>query len=210
MKLSTTERIMKIWGWVTLVMLLLGIPSYFINYFILKMEIEFSLFIPLLFSTVVEILLSIAFIRCKKDAFLVVAIGGQVLYRVVSIIMNISYVSVLAVINLVIYIALLVFVAVCCISKLSAYREKIRRLWFVPCGAICIVSVIGFVKDIAEKFANTFGNAPDGAEIFVQTFSLGIGASSHIMGILQYFLLCYWIYKKQENQIFNQAANIVE
>ena len=185
MKLSTTEKIMKIWGWVNLVILLLGIPSYFFNIFMLKVEMEFSLFIPLLFSTVVEILLAIAFIRCKKDAFLVVAIGGQVLYRVVSIIMTISDVSVLAVINLVIYAALLLFVAVSCISKLSAYREKLNRLWFVPCGAICIVSVFGFIKDIAEKFANTFGNASEGAEIFVQTFLLGTGALSSIMEIMQ-------------------------
>ena len=206
MKLSTIEKIMKIWGWVNLVILLLGIPSYFFNIFMLKVEMEFSLFIPLLFSTVVEILLAIAFIRCKKDAFLVVAIGGQVLYRVVSIIMTISDVSVLAVINLVIYIALLLFVAVSCISKLSAYREKLNRLWFLPCTAIGVTSALGFIKSAVEKYVET----PSSAEMITQTISFGTGALSSIMGIMQYFLLCYWIYKKQENQIFKQAANIVE
>ena len=38
---------------------------------VLKQEIEFSLFIPLIVSSLVEMLLSIALIRCKKDSFLV-------------------------------------------------------------------------------------------------------------------------------------------
>lgn len=198
MKLSTTEKIMKVWGWISLVILILGIPTYFINFFVLKQEIEFSLFIPLIVSSLVEMLLSIALIRCKKDSFLVVAVAGQVLYRIASIIMNLSSVSVLAFINLAVYVVLLLFVAVNCIEKLSGYRTKANKFWFVPIIVMVVVSIIGFIMDLNEKISNTavYENVQNaGNEIAVQTFSLGIGVSSTILGILPYLLLCYWLYK---------------
>ncbi len=198
MKLSTTEKIMKIWGWVSLVILLLGIPVYFINFLVLKQEIEFSLYIPLIVSSLVEMLLSVALIRQKRDLFLVVAMGGQLLYRIVSIIMNLSSVSVLAFINLAVYVGFFLFVAVNCIEKLSAYRTRANKFWFVPSVAIIVVSIIGFIMDLNEKISNTvvYENVQAaGTETVTQTLSLTMGASSTVLGVLPYILLCYWLYK---------------
>ena len=198
MKLSTTEKIMKIWGWVSLVILLLGIPVYFINFLVLKQEIEFSLYIPLIVSSLVEMLLSVALIRQKRDLFLVVAMGGQLLYRIVSIIMNLSSVSVLAFINLAVYVGFFLFVAVNCIGKLSAYRTRANKFWFVPSVAIIVVSIIGFIMDLNEKISNTvvYENVQAaGTEMVTQTLSLTMGASSTVLGVLPYILLCYWLYK---------------
>ena len=135
---------------------------------------------------------------CKKDSFLVVAMAGQVLYRIASIIMNLSSVSVLAFINLAVYVVLLLFAAVNCIEKLSGYRTKANKFWFVPIIVMVVVSIIGFIMDLNEKISNTavYENVQNaGNEIAVQTFSLSIGVSSTILGILPYLLLCYWLYK---------------
>ena len=198
MKLSTTEKIMKVWGWISLVILILGIPTYFINFFVLKQEIEFSLFIPLIVSSLVEMLLSIALIRCKKDSFLVVAMAGQVLYRLIVILMNLSTVSVPAFINLAVYILFLLFVAVNCVPKLSESRQKTNRVWFVPSVFMLIISIIGFIHNLSEKLPGLMDKiSVQGAEseVAIQTFSLGVGVSSSILGFLPYLLLSYWIYK---------------
>ncbi len=197
MKLSTTETIMKVWGWVSLVILILGIPAQFVNKYLLKMEFEPLVMIMFIVSSVFEMILSIAFIRRKKDSFLVVAIGGQVLYKLIVIVINLSTISVPAFINLAIYVLFLLFVVVNCVPKFSGYRQKINRFWFVPSVGILIISIIGFVKEVNDKFPDTVKNNVQevGTEIAVQTFSLGIGVSSTILGILPYLLLGYWLYK---------------
>lgn len=200
MKLSTTEKIMKIYGWVTLVILILGIPVHFINKYLLNVEYEVSVLVMLIVSSLVELLLSVGLIRCKKDSFLVIAMAAQVLYRLIVIVMNLSTVSVSAFINLAIYILPLLFVAINCVPKLSEYREKINKFWFVPGVAMFILFVIGFIKDLSEKLPDSLKNNVQeaGTETIVQGFSLGLGASSSILAILPYLLLCYWFYKSNK------------
>lgn len=197
MKLSTTEKIMKVYGWFTLVVLIMGIPAQFVNKYLLKLEIEPLAMVIYIISSLVEMLLAVGLIRCKKDSFLIVAMGGQVIYRIVTIIMNLSTVSISTFINLTIYILLLGFVVVNCVPKLSEYKPKINRFWFVPSVAMFILFVISFIKDLSEKLPESVKNAAQeaGTEIAVQTFSLSVGASSSILAILPYFLLCYWLYK---------------
>ena len=197
MKLSTTEKIMKVWGWFTLVVLILGIPAQFVNKYLLNMDFEPSVLIMFVISSLFEMLLAIAFIRCKKDSFLVVAMAGQVLYRLIVIIMNFSSVSVLAFINLVVYVSLLLFVAVNCIENFSAYKSRLNKLWFVPSVVMLVVFIVDFIKDMNEKLPDSVKNNVQeaGTEAIVQSFSLGIGASSSVLGILPYLLLCYWLYK---------------
>ena len=144
MKLSTTEKIMKVYGWFTLVVLIMGIPAQFVNKYLLKLEIEPLARVMYIISSLVEMLLAVGLIRCKKDSFLIVAMGGQVIYRIVTIIMNLSTVSISTFINLTIYILLLGFVVVNCVPKLSEYKSKINRFWFVPSVAVLIISIIGF------------------------------------------------------------------
>ena len=200
MKLSTTEKIMKIWGWVSLVILVLGIPAQFVNKYLLKLEFEPLVMVMYIISSLVEMLLSVGLIRCKKDSFLVVAMSGQVIYRIVTIIMNLSTVSIFTFINLAIFISLLGFVVVNCVPKLSEYKSKINQFWFVPSVVMFILFVIGFIKDLNEKLPESVKNAAQeaGTGTAVQTFSLSIGASSSILAILPYFLLCYWLYKSNK------------
>ncbi len=202
MKQKTVETLMKIYGWFTLVILIMGIPAQFVNKYLLKMEFEPSVMVMFIVSSVFEMILSIAFIRCKKDSLLVVAMGCQVLYRLIVIFMNLSTVSVPAFINLAIYILFLLFVAVNCVPKLSEYRQKFNRFWLIPSVAMLVVSVIGFIKEANEKFPDTFINKVQdaGTETVVQTFSLSIGVSSTILGILPYLLLCYWLYKSYKTE----------
>ncbi|MBQ6935752.1 MAG: hypothetical protein IJN49_04300 [Clostridia bacterium] len=205
MELSTTEKIMKVWGWISLVILILGIPAQFVNKYLLKMEFEPSVLIMFVISSVFEMLLSIAFIRCKKDLFLVAAMGCQVLYRLIVIFMNLSTVSSFTFINLAIYISLLGLVAVNCVPKLSENtenRRKTNKVWFLPSVTMLFISIIGFIKDVNEKFPDTIvNNVQDaGTEIAVQTFSLGISVLSTILGILPYLLLSYWIYKSYKEE----------
>lgn len=203
MKQNTIEKLMKIWGWFTLVVLILGIPAQFVNKYLLNMDFESSVLIMFVISSLFEMLLAIAFIRCKKDSFLVVAMAGQVLYRLIVIIMNLSTVSVSAFFNLAIYILPLLFVAINCVPKLSEYREKINKFWFVPGVAMFILFVIGFIKDLSEKLPDSLKNNVQeaGTEAIVQSFSLGIGASSSVLGILPYLLLCYWLYKSYKIEL---------
>lgn len=200
MKQNTIEKLMKIWGWFTLVVLILGIPAHFVNMYLFKMEFEFPVMVMLIVSSVFEMLLAIALIRCKKDLFLIVAMAAQVLYRLIVIVMNLSTVSVSAFINLAIYILPLLFVAINCVPKLSEYREKINKFWFVPGVAMFILFVIGFIKDLSEKLPDSLKNNVQeaGTETIVQGFSLGLGASSSILAILPYLLLCYWFYKSNK------------
>lgn len=200
MKQRTVETLMKIWGWFTLVVLILGISAHFVNIYLFKTEFEISAIVMLIVSSVFEMLLAVAFIRCKKDSFLVVAMAGQVLYRLIVIIMNFSSVSVLAFINLVVYASLLLFVAVNCIEKISAYKSRLNKLWFVPSIVMLVVFIVGFIKDMNEKFPDSVKNNVQeaGTETIVQSFSLGIGASSSVLGILPYLLLCYWLYKSSK------------
>lgn len=200
MKLSTTEKIMKVWGWISLIILILGIPAQFVNKYLLKLEFEPLVLTMYIISTVFEMILAVAFIRCKKDLFFVVAMGGQVLYRLIVIVMNLSTVSVSAFINLAIYILPLLFVAINCVPKLLEYREKINKFWFVPGVAMFILFVIGFIKDLSEKLPDSLKNNVQeaGTETIVQGFSLGLGASSSILAILPYLLLCYWFYKSNK------------
>ena len=198
MKLSTTEKIMKIYGWVTLVILIMGIPAQFINKYLLKMEFEPLVMIMFIVSSVFEMILSIAFIRCKKDSLLVVAMGCQVLYRLIVIFMNLSTVSVPAFINLTVYILFLLFVTVNCVPKFSGYRQKANRVWFVPSVAMLAISIIGFIRNLSEKLPGLMNKiSVQGAEseAAIQTFSLGFGVSSIILGFLPYLLLSYWLYK---------------
>ena len=198
MKLSTTEKIMKVWGWISLVILILGIPTQFVNKYLLKMEFETSVMVMFIVSSVIEMLLSIAFIRCKKDSFLVVAMGGQVLYRLIVIIMNLSTVSIPSFINLAVYILFLLFVAGNCVPKLSEYKQKINKFWFVPSVAMLTISIIGFISNLFEKLPglmDTINVQGAESEAVIQTFSLGLGVSSSVLGILPYLLLSYWIYK---------------
>lgn len=198
MKLSTTEKIMKVWGWISLVILILGIPTQFVNKYLLKMEFETSVMVMFIVSSVIEMLLSIAFIRCKKDSFLVVAMGGQVLYRLIVIIMNLSTVSIPSFINLAVYILFLLFVAGNCVPKLSEYKQKINKFWFVPSVAMLTISIIGFISNLFEKLPglmDTINVQGAESEAVIQTFSLGFGVSSSILGFLPYLLLSYWIYK---------------
>ena len=200
MKQTTIEKIMKIYGWFTLVVLILGIPAQFANKYLLNMEFEPLVLTMYVVSSAFEMLLAIAFIRCKKDWFLVIAMAGQVLYRLIVIVMNLSTVSVPAFINLAIYILLLLFVAINCVLKLSEYREKINKFWFVPSVAMFIIFVIGFIKDLSEKLPDSLKNNVQeaGTETIVQSFSLGLGASSSILAILPYLLLCFWFYKSNK------------
>ena len=200
MKLSTTEKIIKVYGWFTLVVLIMGIPAQFVNKYLLKLEIEPLAMVMYIISSLVEMLLAVGLIRCKKDSFLIMAMGGQVLYRIVTIIMNLSTVSILTFVNLAIYILLLGFVVVNCVPKLSEYKPKINRFWFVPSVAMFILFVIGFIKELNEKLPESVKNAAQeaGTETAVQTFSLSVGASSSILAILPYFLLCYWLYKSNK------------
>jgi len=197
MKQKTVETLMKIWGWFSLVILILGIPAQFVNKYLLNMEFEPLVLIMYVISSIFEMILSIAFIRCKKDLFLVIAMAGQVLYRLIVIIMNLSTVSIFAFINLAIYILLLLFVAINCIEKLSDYRTKVNKLWYVPSVVMFVLSVIGFIIDLNEKLPSSVVNNVQnaGTQTLVQSFSLGIGASSSILGILPYLLLSYWLYK---------------
>ena len=200
MKLSTTEKIMKVYGWFTLVVLIMGIPAQFVNKYLLKLEIEPLAMVMYIISSLVEMLLAVGLIRCKKDSFLIVAMGGQVIYRIVTIIMNLSTVSISTFINLTIYMLLLGFVVVNCVPKLSAYKPKINRFWFVPGVAMFILFVISFIKDLSEKLPESVKNAAQeaGTETAVQTFTLSVGASSSILAILPYLLLCYWLYKSNK------------
>lgn len=200
MKQNTIEKLMKIWGWFTLVVLILGIPAQFVNKYLLKMEFEPLVLTMYVISSAFEMFLAIAFIRCKKDSFLVIAMAAQVLYRLIVIVMNLSTVSVSAFINLAIYILPLLFVAINCVPKLSEYREKINKFWFVPGVAMFILFVIGFIKDLNEKLPDSLKNNVQeaGTETIVQGFSLGLGASSSILAILPYLLLCYWFYKSNK------------
>ncbi len=200
MKQTTIEKIMKIYGWFTLVVLILGIPAQFANKYLLNMEFEPLVLTMYVISSAFEMFLAIAFIRCKKDLFLVIAMAAQVLYRLIVIVMNLSTVSVSAFINLAIYILLLLFVAINCVPKLSEYREKINKFWFVPGVAMFILFVIGFIKDLSEKLPDSLKNNVQeaGTETIVQGFSLGLGASSSILAILPYLLLCYWFYKSNK------------
>lgn len=200
MKQTTIEKIMKIYGWFTLVVLILGIPAQFANKYLLNMEFEPLVLTMYVISSAFEMFLAIAFIRCKKDLFLVIAMATQVLYRLIVIIMNLSTVSVSAFINLAIYILPLLFVAINCVPKLSEYREKINKFWFVPGVAMFILFVIGFIKDLSEKLPDSLKNNVQeaGTETIVQGFSLGLGASSSILAILPYLLLCYWFYKSNK------------
>ena len=200
MKLSTTEKIMKVYGWFTLVVLIMGIPAQFVNKYLLKLEIEPLAMVMYIISSLVEMLLAVGLIRCKKDSFLIMAMGGQVLYRIVTIIMNLSIVSILTFVNLAIYISVLCFVVVNCVPKLSEYKSKINQFWFVPSVAMFILFVIGFIKELNEKLPESVKNAAQeaGTETAVQTFTLSVGASSSILAILPYFLLCYWLYKSNK------------
>lgn len=200
MKQTTIEKIMKIYGWFTLVVLILGIPAQFANKYLLNVEFEPLVLTMYVISSAFEMFLAIAFIRCKKDLFLVIAMAAQVLYRLIVIVMNLSTVSVSAFINLAIYILLLLFVAINCVPKLSEYREKINKFWFVPGVAMFILFVIGFIKDLSEKLPDSLKNNVQeaGTETIVQGFSLGLGASSSILAILPYLLLCYWFYKSNK------------
>ena len=200
MKQNTIEKLMKIWGWFTLVVLILGIPAQFANKYLLNMEFEPLVLTMYVISSAFEMFLAIAFIRCKKDSFLVIAMAAQVLYRLIVIVMNLSTVSVSAFINLAIYILPLLFVAINCVPKLSEYREKINKFWFVPGVAMFILFVIGFIKDLSEKLPDSLKNNVQeaGTETIVQGFSLGLGASSSILAILPYLLLCYWFYKSNK------------
>ena len=200
MKQTTIEKIMKIYGWFTLVVLILGIPAQFANKYLLNVEFEPLVLTMYVISSAFEMFLAIAFIRCKKDLFLVIAMAAQVLYRLIVIVMNLSTVSVSAFINLAIYILPLLFVAINCIPKLSEYREKINKFWFVPGVAMFILFVIGFIKDLNEKLPDSLKNNVQeaGTETIVQGFSLGLGASSSILAILPYLLLCYWFYKSNK------------
>ena len=200
MKQNTIEKLMKIWGWFTLVVLILGIPAQFVNKYLLNMDFEPSVLIMFVVSSLFEMLLAIAFIRCKKDSFLVIAMGGQVLYRLIVIIMNLSTVSIPSFINLAVYILFLLFVAGNCVPKLSEYKQKINKFWFVPSVAMFILFVIGFIKDLSEKLPDSLKNNVQeaGTETIVQGFSLGLGASSSILAILPYLLLCYWFYKSNK------------
>lgn len=200
MKQTTIEKIMKIYGWFTLVVLILGIPAQFANKYLLDVEFEPLVLTMYVISSVFEMFLAIAFIRCKKDLFLVIAMAAQVLYRLIVIVMNLSTVSVSAFINLAIYILPLLFVAINCVPKLSEYREKINKFWFVPGVAMFILFVIGFIKDLSEKLPDSLKNNVQeaGTETIVQGFSLGLGASSSILAILPYLLLCYWFYKSNK------------
>ena len=200
MKQNTIEKLMKIWGWFTLVVLILGIPAQFANKYLLNMEFEPLVLTMYVISSAFEMFLAIAFIRCKKDSFLVIAMAAQVLYRLIVIVMNLSTVSVSAFINLAIYILPLLFVAINCVPKFSEYREKINKFWFVPGVAMFILFVIGFIKDLSEKLPDSLKNNVQeaGTETIVQGFSLGLGASSSILAILPYLLLCYWFYKSNK------------
>ena len=198
MKQNTIEKLMKIWGWFTLVVLILGIPAQFVNKYLLNMDFEPSVLIMFVVSSLFEMLLAIAFIRCKKDSFLVIAMGGQVLYRLIVIIMNLSTVSIPSFINLAVYILFLLFVAGNCVPKLSEYKQKINKFWFVPSVAMLTISIIGFISNLFEKLPGLMGTINvQGAEseAVIQTFSLGLGVSSSVLGILPYLLLSYWIYK---------------
>ena len=149
-------------------------------------------------SSLFEMLLAIAFIRCKKDSFLVIAMGGQVLYRLIVIIMNLSTVSIPSFINLAVYILFLLFVAGNCVPKLSEYKQKINKFWFVPSVAMLTISIIGFISNLFEKLPglmDTINVQGAESEAVIQTFSLGLGVSSSALGILPYLLLSYWIYK---------------
>lgn len=200
MKQNTIDKLMKIWGWFTLVVLILGIPAQFANKYLLNVEFEPLVLTMYVISSAFEMFLAIAFIRCKKDLFLVIAMAAQVLYRLIVIVMNLSTVSVSAFINLAIYILPLLFVAINCVPKLSEYREKINKFWFVPGVAMFILFVIGFIKDLSEKLPDSLKNNVQeaGTETIVQGFSLGLGASSSILAILPYLLLCYWFYKSNK------------
>lgn len=200
MKQKTVEKIMKIWGWILLVTLVLGIPSYFLNYYMLDLNVEISLIVLLSISSVFDILLAIAFIRCKKDGFLLVAMGSQVIYRMISIVMNFSSVSVWAFVNLVIYISFFLFVVINCVEKFSGYRTKINKFWFVPSVAMFVVHLIDYIIDSYEKMSGVVQNV--GSETIVQSISLGINASSSLVVVLQFFLLCYWVYKSYKNDDF--------
>ena len=198
MKQKTVEKIMKIYGWITFIVLIMGIPLQFLNFRMLNMEVEFSLMIPFLISCVVEMYLSIAFIRCKKDSFLVIAMGVQVLYRLIVIIINLSTVSIPSFINLAVYIIFLLFVAVNCVPKLSEYKQKTNKFWFVPSVAMLAISIIGFISNLFKKLPglmNTINVQGAESEAVIQTFSLGLGVSSSALGILPYLLLSYWLYK---------------
>lgn len=200
MKQKTIEKIMKVYGWFTLVVLILGIPAHFVNMYLFKMEFEFPVMVMLIVSSVFEMLLAIALIRCKKDLFLIVAMAGQVLYRLIVIVINSETVSIFAFINLAIYILLLLFVAINCIKKLSDYRTKVNKLWYVPSVVMFVFAVIGFIIDLNEKLPSSVVNNVQnaGTETLVQSFSLGIGASSSVLGILPYLLLSYWLYKSNK------------
>lgn len=200
MKQTTIEKVMKVYGWFTLVVLILGILAHFVNMYLLKMEFEFPVMVMLIVSSVFEMLLAIALIRCKKDLFLIVAMAGQVLYRLIVIVINSETVSIFAFINLAIYILLLLFVAINCIEKLSDYRTKVNKLWYVPSVVMFVFAVIGFIIDLNEKLPSSVVNNVQeaGTETIVQGFSLGLGASSSILAILPYLLLCYWFYKSNK------------
>ena len=55
------------------------------------------------------------------------------------------------------------------------------------------------INRLVSDFKNNVQKA--GSETIVQSFSLGIGASSSILGILPYLLLCYWLYKSYKTEI---------
>lgn len=190
MKNKTLETIMTVFGWITLVLLIISLPMQFLNNYIFNIDTEAKVMVMYVVVVVLEMLLAIALIRKKKDALFIVAIGGEVLRKLVVILMNLSMTTVFSVIDLLVYVFMLFVVLVNCVPKLSANKLKINKVWFLPVLFILVITVTSFVKTMINYATVGFS---------LPTVILSItNLFSSIFGILPYFLMFFWFYKTQE------------
>lgn len=208
MKPTALEKTMKMYGIVLIIILVLGIPSFFMSAFMAGISLDFAAIIKYLIATALEILFAVLLVRRKKDLFSVAVTGCMVLRLLVFAILNISSYSIIGVINIIGNVALLLYVAVNSISKFTEYRQRIDKIWFLPCSILFSEAIISITKEISENIASRGGQL----EIF-EALIIGVGTFSSLIAVFPYFLYSLWIHKsyKKENEIIStEKVEIVE
>ena len=203
MKKDTTKKYAKIAGWILLIPNVLAIPAHIFNTIMLDFDIDLSITINYFVVVILLILLGAALIRCKKDMFLFAAFGAEVLRSLVFMLINISSVTFLGAMSFVGNILILLLIAVNCIPRFSSYKEKVNKLWFLPSVLLLSVSIIDFGKELLENIANRMDMAqlPGASEEAMQLVTWGVSISSGVIGLLPYFLMCFWFYESYKNEI---------
>ncbi|MBR2876089.1 MAG: hypothetical protein IKC01_03025 [Clostridia bacterium] len=203
MKKDTTKKYAKIAGWILLIPNVLAIPTHIFNTIMLNSDIDLSITINYFIVVILQILLGAALIRCKKDMFLFATFGAEVLRSLVFMLINISSVTFLGAMSFVGNFLILLLIAVNCIPRFSSYKAKVNKLWFLPSVLLLSVSIIDFGKKLLENIANRMDMAqlPGASEEVMQSVTWGISISSGVIGLLPYFLMCFWFYESYKNEI---------